>query len=64
MKFFIPFLVAGVSASSLDLLASRQDVGTVGEASCAEIGKSLAIENVTVNFAEVSRSGIIGKNWC
>lgn len=61
MKFLVPFLAVGVCASTSDLLSPRQDVGAVGEASCAEIGKNLGIENVTVNFAQVSGAGVVSK---
>ncbi|CAG8973336.1 hypothetical protein HYALB_00000099 [Hymenoscyphus albidus] len=57
MKFLGLLFAADACASVSDLLAPRQDLGAIGEATCTEIGKNLAIENVTVNIAEYLPAG-------
>jgi hypothetical protein len=52
---FIAYLATFLPVCSADpFLQQRQANATVGAAACATIGQKLAIENVTVNFAQVS----------
>jgi hypothetical protein len=51
---YIPYLTTFLPICSANpFLQLAQTNVTVGAAACEAIGKSLAIENVTVNFAQV-----------